>query len=248
MSVVYPRFSSEDATRALAELERLIARDAAVSPYANGVHHPRAYFGLGGSGNVSVRELMELRSEMEAQLETVSRTQRNHERKFDLLAGAALAQWFDGDLRGQAAHPGMWSYLTIAVLPDLALRRFPADHRGKLPADRYLAGRRNVFYRAYLRSVVLGPLLNDPEVELFEDELVGLIDRSLSADHRLARLLSEQIAATPANAPRRAIVRAGLKAVQFESRVTDLASLNDDELRDLIRSLFDPSRILPKGD
>lgn len=238
MGVIYPRFSADDARRALVELENAVALGREAPHYTSGTHHPRAYFGIGGAGTVSVSELSKLRAEMRDQLATVSVGQRNHDRKFDLLAGAGLAQWFDGDLRGQAANPGVWSYLTIAVLPDLAVRRFPLDKNGRLSPDRFLAGRRNVFYRAYLRAVVLGGLLNDPEVELFEDDLVGLIDRNLSADHRLARFVSEQIASTPKDLPRREIVRDGLKAVQFESRVTDLGSLSDVELRDMIADLF----------
>ncbi|WP_372984941.1 hypothetical protein [Microbacterium sp.] len=238
MGAIYPRFSAEDARRAFADLEVAVATGLEAPQFVSGAHHPRAYFGIGGSGKVQVAELARLREEMQSQLSTVSDTQRNHDRKFDLLAGAGLARWFADDLRGQAANPGMWSYLTISVLPDMAVRRFPLDRNGRLSPDRFLAGRRNVFYRAYLRAVVLGSLLNDPEVELFEDDLVGLIDRNLSADHRLARFVSEQIASTPKALPRRDIVREGLKAVQFESRVTDLGSLSDEELRDMIARLF----------
>ncbi|HWV50321.1 MAG TPA: hypothetical protein VN035_12780 [Microbacterium sp.] len=242
MGAIYPRFSVDDARRAFADLENAVATGQEAPTFIRGAHHPRAYFGIGGAGTVPVAELANLRAEMSAQVSTVSSGQRNHDRKFDLLAGAGLAQWFAGDLRGQAANPGMWSYLTIAVLPDLAVRRFPLDKNGRLSPDRFLAGRRNVFYRAYLRSIVLGDLLNDPEVELFEDDLVGLIDRQLSSDHRLARTISEQIASTPKFLPRRDIVREGLKAVQFESRVTDLGSLSDQELRDMVAELFAESR------
>lgn len=242
MTVIYPRFSVEDARRAFAELEHAVATGHEAPHFTKGAHHPRAYFGIGGAGTVPVAELAKLRDEMRDQLSTVSVGQRNHDRKFDLLVGVGLAQWFDGDLRGQAANPGVWSYLAIAVLPELAVRRFPLDKNGRLSPDRFLAGRRNVFYRAYLRAVVLGALLNDPEVELFEDDLVGLIDRNLSSDHRLARVVSEQIASTPRELPRRDIVREGLKAVQFESRVTDLGSLSDEELREMIVALFSESR------
>lgn len=238
MGAIYPRFSTDDARQAFTELENAVATGQEPPSFTRGTHHPRAYFGVGGAGTVAVAELAALRNEMREQLSTVPIGQRNHDRKFDLLAGAGLAQWFSDDLRGQAAHPGMWSYLTIAILPDLAVRRFPLDKHGRLSPDRFLAGRRNVFYRAYLRSVVLGPLLNDPEIGLFEDDLVGLIDRNLSSDHRLARFISEQIASTQKDLPRRDIVRAGLKGVQFESRVTDLGSLPDDELREMVASLF----------
>lgn len=243
MGAIYPRFAADDARLAFAELEKGIASGQEAPCFTRGAHHPRAYFGIGGAGRVTLAELADLRNDMRHQLATVSASQRNHDRKFDLLAGAGLAQWFAGDLRGQAANPGMWSYLAIAVLPDLAVQRFPLDKNGRLSPDRFLAGRRNVFYRAYLRAVVLGGLLNDPEVELFEDDLVGLIDRNLSSDHRLARLISEQIAATPKDLPRREIVRKGLKAVQFESRVTDLGSLSDQDLREMIAALFAESLV-----
>lgn len=242
MGNIYPRFSTEDARRAFADLENAVATGQEPPRFTSGAHHPRAHFGIGGAGTVPVAELARLRDDMHAQMSTVSVGQRNHDRKFDLLAGAGLAQWFAGDLRGQAANPGLWSYLTIAILPDLAVRRFPLDKNGRLSPDRFVAGRRNVFYRSYLRAVVLGSLLNDPEVELFEDDLVGLIDRNLSSDHRLARVVSEQIASTPKELPRREIVREGLKAVQFESRVTDLGTLSDQELREMIASLFADSR------
>ncbi|WP_417555695.1 hypothetical protein [Microbacterium sp.] len=238
MGAIYPRFTVEDARRAFSDLENAAATGKPIQPYVSGAHHPRAHFGIGGTGKVSMSELSDLRDAMRVQLQGVSTALRNHDRKFDLLAGAALAQWFDDDLRGQAANPGMWSYLTIAILPDFALRRFPLDKNGRLSSDRFLAGRRNVFYRAYLRSIVLGDLLNHPEVGLFEDDLVGLIDRNLSADHRLARMISTQIASTPSGLARREVVREGLKAVQFESRVTDLASLTDEELRAMIETLF----------
>lgn len=238
MGAIYPRFTADDARRAFTDLENAAATGQKIQPYVGNAHHPRAHFGIGGTGKVSMSELAELRDALRVQLQSVSTGLRNHDRKFDLLAGAALAQWFDDDLRGQAANPGMWSYLTIAILPDFALRRFPLDKHGRLSSDRFLAGRRNVFYRAYLRSVVLGDLLNDPEVDLFEDDLVGLIDRNLSADHRLAQAISSQIASTSSGLNRRDIVREGLKAVQFESRVTDLASLSDDELRAMIETLF----------
>lgn len=242
MAVIYPRFLPDDASRALSELEDTLAAGREAPHFTSGGHHPRAYFGIGGVGRVPLSQLAQLRTELRDQLASVSVGQRNHDRRFDLIAGARLAQWFALDLRGQAAHPGMWSYLTIAVLPDLAVRRFPPDRNGKLSRDRFLAGRRNVFYRAYLRAVVLGPLLDDPEVELFEDDLVGLIDRNLSSDHRLARVVSEQIASTPKELPRRDVVREGLKAVQFESRVTDLGSLSNQELRALIADLFQASK------
>lgn len=136
------------------------------------------------------------------------------------------------------SRPEVWPYLTLVVLPDLAVRRFGADRQGRLPRDRFRAGRRNVFYRAYLRAWILGDMLEDRELSLYEDELVGLVDRNLSADHRLARALSRQIAQLPQNGSRRVRAREGMKRIQFELRVTDVEALDERELEELAMTAF----------
>ncbi|GAA1465141.1 hypothetical protein GCM10017607_03720 [Microbacterium thalassium] len=70
---------------------------------------------------------------------------------------------------------------------------------------------------------------------------MGLIDRNLSSDHRLARMVSAQIAALDRSTNRRETVRSGFKALQFELRVTDVAAMNDEALSTLLSGLFVPS-------
>ena len=72
--------------------------------------------------------------------------------------------------------------------------------------------------------------MDDPELPLYEDDLVGLVDRNLSADHRVAQFIAEQIRALSKSENRREQVRNGLKAIQYELRVTDLSSLDDASL------------------
>ena len=86
-----------------------------------------------------------------------------------------------------------------------------------------------------MRALVLGDVIRDPDMELYEDELVGLIDRNLSMDHRLTRAIAREIANIPKDGDRRTRVRNGLKAIQYEMRVTDLNSLSERALQEIIR-------------
>lgn len=228
MSRIYPQLSRDDALVELEELEAFVRTGAAPRPLLDGLHSKIIFPGYGGVP-VTAGRLRELHDALEADLESVTTKGRDADRQFDVIVGRCLAQWFETDGRNQASDPEIWPYLTLVVLPDLALRRFGPDGNGRLPRDRYLSGRRNVFYRAYLRSWILGDLLEDPDLPLYEDDLVGLVDRNLSADHRIARLVAAQIRTMPRGESRRERVRAGLKGLQYELRVTDILELSDSE-------------------
>ena len=248
MSRIYPQLTREDAVAVLTELEARLQRGEPPRSLPDGTLDPRTRFTSFGGAPVSVSRLRELHDSLTAALSHIPERGREANRMFDAIAGDFLVDWFETDGRGQAANPEIWPYLTLLVLPDLAVRRFGPNPSGKLPRDRYLANRRNVFYRAYLRSWILGDLLNDPEIPAYEDDLVGLIDRSLSADHRVAKFIATQIRVlssdrnrnpTQSSDPsRRELVREGLKAVQFELRVTDFSSLDDPTLEFEIAKAF----------
>jgi len=238
MSYLYPRLSRADVESEITRLERTIQSGGIARPLQDGGHHPAAAF-PGDGIPVPASRLRALHDAIgNAVSLDSSRRRGDRDRAFDKAAGNALARWFEEEGRQQASHPDVWPYLTLVALPDLAVQRFGPDSRGKLPADRYRAGRRNVFQRLYLRSWILGDLLNDPDLPLYEDELVGLIDRNLSSDHRLARLMSEQIMALSRASNRRDAVRTAFKSLQFELRVTDLSAMGDEELRALLANMF----------
>jgi len=243
VTYVYPRLTRQDVESEINRIERTLAAGGVAQPFPDGGHHPGAIFPSGGTP-VPAQHLRALHDAVaDAVGIPTTRKRADRDRQFDVAVGRALAMWFDGDDRSQASHPEIWAYLALIVLPDIAVQRFPPDADGRLPHERYRAGRRNVFHRLYLRSWILGDLLEDPELPLFEDELVGLIDRNLSSDHRLARMVSEQIASLSRASGRRAAVRSGFKALQFELRVTDLASMEDPALREVLSSLFETAEL-----
>jgi hypothetical protein len=238
MSRIYPQLTREDSIAALAELEERLKQGEPPRSLPDGTLDARTRFNSFGGAPVGVSRLRELHGSLTKALSTVAERGRDADRQFDAIAGSFLVDWFEADGRGQASNPEIWPYLTILVLPDLAVRRFGPDKSGKLPRDRYLSGRRNIFYRAYLRSWILGGLLDDPDLPLYEDDLVGLVDRNLSADHRVAQHIAAQIRDLGGIENRRELVRSGLKAIQFELRVTDLSSLDDAALQDATARAF----------
>lgn len=238
MSKIYPQLARHDAVETLKELEAHLKGGEPPRSLPDGTLDARTRFNGYGGAPVSATRLREMHRSLKRVLDTVPESGRDADRRFDVAAGRFLVDWFEDEGRNQASNPEIWPYLTILVLPDLAVRRFGPDSSGKLPKDRYLSGRRNIFYRAYLRSWILGDLLSDPDLPLYEDDLVGLVDRNLSADHRVARIIAEQIRSLAGHPNRREMVRNGLKAVQYELRVTDLSSLDDDGIRNAVALSF----------
>ncbi|MCF2586107.1 hypothetical protein [Brevibacterium sp. UCMA 11752] len=238
---IYPQLSREDAFAELFDLENMLKAGQPLMPFANGTIHPKSIFRGSGGTPADLHHLRALHDGLETKISQIGGSGRAWDRAFDVVTGSFLMDWFAED-RNQASNPEVWPYLTILVLPDLAVQRFGLKPDGTLPKERYLSGRRNVFYRTYLRASSLGPLLEDPDLPLFEDDLVGLMDRTLSADRRIATLVGEKIQSIPRGDSRRQAVRNGLKVLQYELRVTDLSSLNESDARHAVNRAFSADR------
>ena len=236
---LYPRLRRSDAAAAIAQLESVLASGKVPSPFVDGTHHPQAVFPNSGGEPVPVYRLADLRQRVSRELSSIPSDARNAHRRRDAIVGKVLNEWFEEEGRAIAAHPEVWPYLALVVLPDFATQRFGPGADGRLPAERFLSGRRNVLYRVYHRSWILGPLLQDPSLEVYEDELVGIVDRSLSADHRLASQIAKNLAVLGSDkGVRRFVARKSLADVQYELRVTDIASLPDEQMAALVDGIF----------
>jgi hypothetical protein len=86
-----------------------------------------------------------------------------------------------------ASRSGVWSFLTLRVLFDVALLRFPDNSD-----ERYLGKNRNVFWRLYQRRELLGPELS---IGLLEDEMVQIMERTalLGSSPKLAKAIARSI-------------------------------------------------------
>lgn len=89
-----------------------------------------------------------------------------------------------------AAHEGVWSFLSLVLLPDVAAWRFPDCHPARL-----VGTHRNVYRRTWWRQHVLGDLMqHEGSRPLGEDELVNIFERSrMARSHGLARGMARYI-------------------------------------------------------
>lgn len=246
MGWLYPTFTTEIAAKELSNLENRLRRTDGEIFTTQGViyRHPKAIFPSTGGVPVPGSRLEELRTFVVAGIHEIgdssNLTKSRKNREIDRVLSRRLGEWFSQESdKTNSADPNLWSYLALMILPDVAINRFPPENNWSLSAERFLAGRRNIFYRSYLRYVVLGDgIMSDEDIDLYEDELVGLVDRNLSADHRLSQSIARKIASLDFSPNRREIVRNGFKNIQFELKVTDLTSLTDAQLADVIRYAF----------
>lgn len=246
MAWLYPTFTPDVAMKELSNLENRLRKTNGEIFTTRGVvyKHPRASYPSTGGEPVATSRLVELRDYVSAGIneitdfENLTKSKKN--KAIDRVLSQRLGEWFSQETdKANAADPNIWPYLSLMILPDIAVNRFSPELDWSLPAERFLAGRRNVFYRSYLRYIVLGDgIMSDEDIDLYEDELVGLVDRNLSADHRLSRAIAGKIASLSTLPNRREIVRRGFKNIQFELKVTDLSSLTDPQLAEVIGYAF----------
>jgi hypothetical protein len=148
---------------------------------------------------------------------------------FDLTIGSALHDALQ-IIPGDAAHDEVWNFLTLVVLPDVAVLRFPDMH-----PDRMFGTNRNALRRAWLRRDVLGDLTDRYRRPLGEDEMVGLFERSAMARNRpLIRALGSAVMEYEGPA-RSEWARELYKRVRYSTGPRALDGFTQDELAALVR-------------
>jgi hypothetical protein len=138
-----------------------------------------------------------------------------------------------------AAEEGVWSFLTLVVVPEIGPWRFPAQ------AEERLVGRpRNVLRRTWWRAWALGPDLDvSPEgcEPLGEDESVQIMERpSLGGNRRTAQALqaalwrAEQVGIS---VPRTELMRQLARRLRATKSHIALDAIDDESLAELLDGL-----------
>jgi hypothetical protein len=140
----------------------------------------------------------------------------------------------------EAAHEGVWSFLSLVLVPDVALWRFPnRDLRNDY--ERIIGRPRNILRRLWWRAYILG----DACGELREDEAVAILERpTLGFDRRIAGTLAAIHLATVRTYPsvgRTELLRDVTKRLRRLSVPVTLTALGDGDLEATIREQFDRS-------
>jgi hypothetical protein len=151
---------------------------------------------------------------------------------FDLAVGRALHEALE-IIPSDAAHGEFWNFITILVLPDIAVLRFPDMH-----PDRMLgSSRRNTFRRIWSRRDVLGDLTDRYEKPLGEDEMTGLFERSAMARNReLIRTLASIVMERDEPGARSDWARTLYKKARYVTGPRALDGFTESEINELIRA------------
>ena len=94
----------------------------------------------------------------------------------------------------EAGNEEVWSFLTLILLPDVAIWRFP--NKNKNPEfERWIGKPRNVLRKTWLRAYCLGEELN---LQLGEDEGVNIMERpTFGLNPQLAKIIARKHVAQP---------------------------------------------------
>jgi hypothetical protein len=136
---------------------------------------------------------------------------------------------------GEALRDDVWTWLALALLPDVCAWRFEAR-----ASERFLGGRRNALQRLWMRGRAfdLGPDAAEERWSLLaalsEDSMVQITERpSIGADPRLACAIGDAWRRASARAPgisREDLMRTAVRNIRAAGEVICFAALGDDEL------------------
>jgi hypothetical protein len=237
---VYPRLPRGPALALLRELDGL---DLAAVGQRAGIGHPAAAPIATGPQPVP-DHVIEHAAAAVRQLATSLGFPRSLSRpsvaKFDVPCGDVLLQELQ-IVPADAAAEGVWSFIALIVLPDVAIWRFP-----DMSEERFIGRPRNTFRRLWWRSYTLAGVNQaaDDSEPLGEDELVNIFERpSISRSARLARSMAEAVRRLPTTpgVPRTYVMRELAKRIRRLLAFTCVDVLHQDELDGIVQSALDDS-------
>ena len=180
--------------------------------------------------------------------------------RFELEVAEVLAEWeplwkSDGVPSGEALRNDCWSFITIVVLPDVALWRWPAKSSeenagGRSWKGRMVGGFRNTFQRIFRRIMCLDRGAGHPDRwglirDLQEDDFSAILERpGLSSNRDIAVSLGEEYIAMKQRLSqvsaglRQDVYRQATKAIRAYGVVQPLDLMSAENRSRLIQDAF----------
>jgi len=236
MMRLWPRLSSHDA---LAIWDELRGKPVSALQESAAFDHDYATFTATGGVRMTGDELRSLRSKLLGAATTAgfpNPSDTNSRRTFDQDAMVILHG--DSEIpHEEAAKEGMWSFMALVLLPDVAVWRYPDTST----SERFIgnAALRNVFQRLWWRADVFR--MEDQEdpysipASLREDAAVQILERpGLAINRRLARSIATILTGLEAELPKsvsaEAFWRDVVKWIRQQMPVVDVSIMRDEEL------------------
>ena len=190
-SLLYPRLDSTPARALLADRANC---DLAQLYELATTSHPLAAPSPTGGHPAPESKLVQVRDairQVAIQAGYPNSLPRGTEQSFDRPCGAALFRTMD-IVPADAADPGVWTFLSLVLVPEIGMWRFPSGTE-----ERLLGTPRNVLRRLWWRAWTFGEDLDAAPTgcqPLGEDEFVQIMERpSLGGNRRTARALRNAI-------------------------------------------------------
>jgi hypothetical protein len=207
--------------------------------------HPEAAPAPTGGHPVEEKLLLELQTEVRnvaSESGFPKRLKRGKEQAFDRPCGTALFRTM-GIVTADAADEGVWTFLTLVVLPEIGPWRFPDQDE-----NRMLGKPRNVLRRLWWRAWAFGGDLDfaPPGCKpLGEDEFVQIMERpSLGGNPRVASAIRDALWRAESNgstAPRSELMRQLTRRVRATRSHIALDTLTDAQLAALMDAATEES-------
>ena len=176
---------------------------------------------------------------------------------FELKIAEILAGWeplwINGRPSGEALRNDCWTFLTVIVLPDVAVWRWPPKDESadaKAWKGRMLGGSRNTFQRIFRRVICMDRGADHPDRwglirELQEDDFSNILERpGLSSNRDIAICLGEEYLAMKKRLiehtakVREDVYRQATKAIRAYGVVQPLDLLTAEARRQIVHAAF----------
>lgn len=234
--LVYPRLPTRVAHLLISQQSMLSPEELA---QLAAVEHPQSEWYPTATHRATSADLARLRQGLVEIATTSGFPGRVRLNDFDQSAGKFLNAEMH-IVTADAAHEGVWSFLSLVLAPDIAHWRYE-NRRGLHDYERLLGRPRNVFRRLWWRAHSLGSYADS----LLEDELVGIMERpSIGMYPPLAQAVAAaHLAALAANPDiaRTQLARDAIKRLRRLMAVVSVAGLSAFELRILAEKCYEES-------
>lgn len=223
---IYPRLSDGPALELYAQLkEGLLLAPGSTS------HLRQTWNGIGD--RVGEAHLAEVAGGLRGCIADLGESTRARRTLFD----QRMAGWLHDTMAivpSDAGSPGVWAFMSLVLVPDVAVWRYPS-----LAQERFLGDKRNCFRRLWMRAELLGSGGGDPPAKLGEDQLVQIMERpSLGEDSRIALPLAKRVIERVDNgAPPQDLMRGAARRLTRYAPFVMLSALGDDDMESLIDSV-----------
>lgn len=242
-SVLIPRLRAGEAIQLLADHARRLGEGATPEYLVDTTHITTSDPSAGPLA--SAAQIDAWRDAVVARVSGFDLTTKTGRDGYGMTLGKALAEVID-PIPSDAAHDGVWSYLSLRVFPDLVYARWPGETivgELRLPADRWIgiqAGNRdrNYLKLAWRRWVVLGDVMESADPLMGEAEFGHLMEdrTSVARDRRLVREAAAVVVKYGADQPggRSEFARKFMNLLSARTGSMLLDILTDDEIHDFV--------------